>query len=200
MSESPRRGRLAAVWAILLALAALIALIEWSDREETGENLLYANRMLLPAPIEQLGAIEIAVSGTLHRFERDKAGVWFWHGIHTGTEGAHEHFTDPDAARRIDKALAGLGRARIEREFPLQAQGAEFGVTTPAMIVLVYRPNDPKPLMQYAVGDIAPDTISRYVLPVGSTAVVTIPNYQIDNLLGLVEATAAAARRTPQRQ
>ena len=64
--------------------------------------------------------------------------------------------------------------------------------------MLVYLPNDLKPRAQYAVGDIAPDKVSRYVLGVGSSAVVTIPNYQIENLVGLIteaqSATKAGAR------
>ncbi len=35
--------------------------------------------------------------------------------------------------------------------------------------------------------------MSRYVLGVGSSAVVTIPNYQIENLLALVRTASAAA-------
>jgi hypothetical protein len=45
-----------------------------------------------------------------------------------------------------------------------------------------------QPLARYAVGIVAPDGVSRYVLPVGSTYVVTIANYQIDNLLNLIQA------------
>ena len=36
------------------------------------------------------------------------------------------------------------------------------------MLILIYRAGDPKPLGQYAVGDIAPDRLSRYVLALGS--------------------------------
>ena len=67
------------------------------------------------------------------------------------------------------------------------------------MLILVYRPDDLQPLAQYAVGDLAPDTLSRYVLVVGSAVVATIPNYQIDHLLGLIEAVAgtSTARQAP---
>jgi hypothetical protein len=58
------------------------------------------------------------------------------------------------------------------------------------MLILVYPPHATQPLAQYVIGDIAPDALSRYVLVVGSAAVVTIPNYQIDNLLGVIEAVA----------
>src|SRR5207249_7729767 len=144
-------------------------------------------RMLLPVPVDQLGAIEVANAGTLHRFERDPSGTWFYHGVHTGSEGTHAHNADPAMAARIERAFLAFGRTRIERQFSLTTLSGDYGVATPETIILVYRPNDPQPLAQYAVGDIAPDTVSRYVLVVGTSTVATIPNYQIDNLLALIQ-------------
>jgi hypothetical protein len=46
-------------------------------------------------------------------------------------------------------------------------------------------------LSRYAVGVVAPDLLSRYILPVGSSTVVTIPDYQIDNLLQLIASLEA---------
>ena len=65
------------------------------------------------------------------------------------------------------------------------------------MIILVYAKNNPQPLAQYAVGDIAPDGFSRYVLPVGSAMVVTVANYQIDNLRSLIAAVAGKPAQPP---
>jgi hypothetical protein len=59
-------------------------------------------------------------------------------------------------------------------------------------VILVYRPGQSQPLVQYAVGHLAPDTVSRYVTVVGHPVVVTIPAYQIDNLRDLVRALGAA--------
>lgn len=96
------------MWTILLALVALIVVLEWGDRDGSEESVGFANRMLLPAPIEQLGALEIAVNAALHRFERDASGAWFYHGTHTGAEATHEHQLDPSASTRIAQALAAL--------------------------------------------------------------------------------------------
>ena len=190
MSAGGIRPRLVAVWLVLLGLVGAIVVIERTDlvgsssrRDGTRDP-----RMLLPVPVDQLGAIEVAHAGTLHRFERDAAGAWFYHGVHTGSEGTHAHQTDPSMAKRIEHAFAAFGRTRIERQFALETHAKDYGVATPETIVLVYRPNDLQPLGQYAVGDIAPDTLSRYVLVVGSPAVATIPNYQIENLLALIVA------------
>jgi hypothetical protein len=186
------RGRLAAVWLLFLVLVVAIVAIEYVDlvRPTSGREGNADPRLLLPVPVDQLGAIEVANAGRLHRFERAAAGVWFYHGVHIGSEGTHTHNADPALAARIERAFLAFGRTRIERQFSLTTLSGDYGVTTPETIILVYRPNDPQPLAQYAVGDIAPDTVSRYVLLVGRSVVTTIPDYQIANLLTLIAAVA----------
>jgi hypothetical protein len=188
------RRKLAAVWLVLAALVAAIVLIERSDRttEANGPASARDERMLIPIAIGEVGAIEVAHNGTLHRFERDTSGAWFYHGVHTGNEQQHAHTSDPATAERIETALAGFGRARMERQFPLNIQNDEFGVTRPEIFIMVYRPRETQPLSRYAVGVVAPDKFSRYVLPVGSTHVVTIPEFHIDNLLSLIQAVAGS--------
>ena len=193
MSGRGIRGRLAAVWLVFVVLVVAIVAVEYVDRVRptSGREGHGDPRMLLPVPVDQLGAIEVANAGTLHRFERDPSGTWFYHGVHTGSEGTHAHNTDPAMAARIERAFLAFGRTRIERQFSLTTLSGDYGVTTPETIILVYRPNDPQPLAQYAVGDIAPDTVSRYVLIVGRSVVTTIPNYQIANVLALVASVAS---------
>lgn len=164
--------RLVAIWLVLLALVGAIAALEYGKPEQS-ENA--DGGLLLPVPVEKLGAIELGHAGSLHRFERDDGGAW----RHHGAAGA--------SAERIDKAFAAFGRTRVERRLPLDAQ---YGVAAPQLMILVYGTDEARPLAQYAVGDIAPDTFSRYVLQIGSTEVVTIPNYQIENLLELVKSTS----------
>lgn len=197
----PAKGRrkLAALWLLLAALAVVIFLIERNDRiasAPTGEGR--DERLLIPVTIAELGAIEIAHKGTVHRFERDATGSWFYHGVHRPSEQQHAHNTDPQIAARVEKAFAGLGRARMERQFPLNIQADEFGVTRPEMFIMVYRPQQMEPLARYAVGTVAPDKLSRYVLPIGSTWVVTIADYQIDNLLSLIQSVAPPSGRGPE--
>ena len=185
--------RLIVVWGMLLLLIGAIAAIELRDRAaapSAGSGPVRDPRLLLPVSIEQVGAIEIAYGGAVHRFERDADGAWFYHGAHAPAQAGHAHQIDPAMASADRQAFAGFDRARMERDFPLQDGGKELGVATPKMVILAYRPNELQPLAQYAVGDIAPDKFSRYVLPVGKPQVVTIANYQIDNLTGLIEAVA----------
>jgi hypothetical protein len=191
---SRRRRGLLAVWLGLAVLVATIAVIEYTDRRPTSGPVDERDaRRLLSVPVEQLAAIEIADRGRLHRFERDTTGRWFYHGVHTATTTDHTHPADPVLAERIARALAAFGRTRIERQFPLDHGEDVYGVTAPDLVVLLYRPDQPQPFAQYAVGHVAPDTTSRYVTRVGSPMVMTIPAYQIDNLLGLIQAAGGHA-------
>ena len=178
--------RLLAVWLALFALVVLIVLIEYEHTEPQAveENLL------LPVPVSELAALEIGVAGALHRFERDAGGAWFYHGSHAASAAAHAHQPDPAAAQRIEAAFAALGRARIERRLPYDRDSQRYGVAAPQMVLLLYRKGDASPIAQYAVGDVAPDTFSRYVHRVGGAEIATIPNYQVENLLGLLQSLA----------
>jgi hypothetical protein len=207
LSAGALRPRLIVVWVLLLMLAGVIATIELTERSANSASDAAGSRdrMLLPVPIEQLGAIELAHAGTLHRFERDEAGNWFYHGMHSGAEAAHGHQANPAMASRIEQALAALGRARIEREMEVGARGDDYGMASPGLLILAYRPKEALPLVQYAIGDIAPDQLSRYAQAVGSHTVITVANYQIDNLLGLIQAVGgpteqASAAKTPAAQ
>jgi hypothetical protein len=124
---SPGRRKLITVWLLLAVLVTAIVLIERHDRAATAvPEAGRDKRLLLPVGTEELGAIEIAHNGTLHRFERDTTGAWFYHGAHSGAQQQHAHASDPAQAARIEKAFAGLGRARMERQFPLNLQADEF--------------------------------------------------------------------------
>jgi len=183
-----------AVWLVLAVLVVAIVALEYADRRRATSGAVETDpRRLLPVPVEQLGAIEVADAGRLHRFERDANGTWFYHGFHTGAESGHTHTADPALAARIERAFAAFGRTRIERQFALDRDGAAYGLATPEILVLVYRPQQAQPLAQYAVGHVAPDTASRYVTLVGSRVVTTIPTYQIDNLLALTRAANASS-------
>jgi hypothetical protein len=184
------------VWSTLLLLIAAILAIEVRDRAaapSAASTSARDPRLLLPVPIEQVGAIEIAYNGAVHRFERDANGTWFYQGAHVQAQAGHTHQVDPAVAARIAQAFAGFEHARMERYFPLLNGGKELGVATPSMVILAYRPKELQPLAQYAVGDVAPDKFSRYILPVGKPQVVTIANYQINNLTALIDAVAGPA-------
>ena len=103
-------------------------------------------------------------------------------------QNPQEHRADPVQAERIASTFAALERARMERTFPLQGDGKEYGLVSPSMVIVVYRGEESQPLAQYAVGDLAPDSLSRYVLKVGSSEVFTLPDYQIENLGKLIES------------
>jgi len=190
VSRARRRRGLLAVWLVLGVLVATIVGLELADRRRAPSSAVADGRMLLPVSVAELSAVEIADRGRLHRFERDAAGAWLYHGVHATGEGAHTHTPDPALSARIETALAAFGRTRVERRLAVDADSAAHGLTAPEMVVLVYRRQQSQPLAQYAVGALAPDTVSRYVLQVGAPGVVTIANYQIENLQALVRTAA----------
>ena len=132
--------------------------------------------------------MELAVGGVLHRFDRDAAGAWLYHGVHQGAQADHAHRVDAAQAEMIAKAFAALARTRMERFFDLDMKAQSYGLTAPRMVILVYGKDHFRPLAQFAVGDVAPDELSRYVLKVGGNTVVTIADYQIGNLLSLIDS------------
>jgi len=190
--------RLTVVWGVLLLLVGAIVAIEYSDRARTQrEDSAQAGRdprLLLPVPLEQVGAIEVAHAGAVHRFERDASSAWFYHGVHVNTDATHAHKADPAMAQRIETALQGFGRTRMERTLPAGMAVQQYGLANPQMVILVYRPKELQPLLQVAVGDLAPDKLSRYVMVVGNSSVVTIANYQITNLLALITSATESGQ------
>lgn len=183
-----RPRRVVVAWLLFAAGLAVVIAVEYRDVVASRAASAHVDpALLLPVPVARLGAVEIAEAGVLHRFERDASGAWFYHGAHTGAEGAHAHVSDASTAERIDRAFQAFGRARVERRLPRGADPRAYGLTAPRILVLVYRGRERQPLAQYAVGDVAPDTFSRYVDVVGG-GIVTIPTYQVENLLTLVNA------------
>lgn len=188
--------RLVLVWLLLAALIGAIVvldhgthLFESEEEHAAHTGVPSGDRRLLPAPMVDLIAIEVAYGGALHRFERDAQGAWFYHAHATNPEALanHTHVADAQVAQRIAKAFAGLENARLEREFPNDPT-SDFGVTAPEMFLVVYgKESATAPMARYAMGTLAPDNLSRYVLPGGSAKVVTIANYQFDNLVALIK-------------
>ena len=181
------RRKLIAIWLVLAALGVVIYMGEAKRSERISAPIVRDERKLLPLPIASIGAIELINKGTMHRFERDKAGVWFYHGMHDASKDEHAHQADPQAAELIDKALTAFGRTRREQSFPLNAAADEFGVTRPDLFIMAYQTGSIEPLARFAVGMVTVDNFGRYVLPVGSAEVVTIADFQIKNLLDLID-------------
>jgi Domain of unknown function (DUF4340) len=193
------RARVVVVWLLLLALIAAIVFVQFKDRAATvsGDAAPAPTRMLLPMSMDDVGALEIFHAGTLHRFERDASGAWFHHthGAAKPDDPAHAHQIDATQANTIARAFGGLSRTQREREFPA-GNDAEYGLTAPEMFVLLYGKNTAQLVDKLTVGSLAPDGLSRYVLSNNYPKVVSIANYQIENLQNLLKAvgTTPAAK------
>jgi hypothetical protein len=188
MSRS--RNKLLLIWIVVAGLAAAIYVGERKRSASINAPIVKDEKRLLPALIEDVSGIEIIANGAMHRFERDKQGVWFYHGAHDQAQADHGHKTDPALAAIIDKAFTTLGRARWERALPL-AGSEEFGVARPDYFVAIYLPNAVEPIARYAIGTTTPDKYGRYVMRVGADHVVTVAEYQISNLQTLIDTVSA---------
>lgn len=193
------RFRFGIVWLLLLVLVGGIVWAEQSgyfaslNRVDEHGHIVTPARMLLPVAVDQLSAVEVSIADVPHRFERDNAGAWFYHAHanEAAENEPHEHVADPAQAALIDQALGVLGRTRIAREVGTGAQGENYGVTQPNMIISVFADGQTRPVGRYMVGDLEPDELRRYVLIFGAFSIVTIPNYQVENLRQLVAAVSA---------
>ena len=185
------RGKVGLIWTVLAVLAVAVYVGEQQRSANLHAPVVQNSQRLLPVAIEDIGIVEIMVKATMHRFERDAQGNWFYHGMHDASQAGHEHRSNPQQAETIAKAMVAFGRMQREQQLPLDTANDNYGVTRPDIFIMVYRPNTEAPLARYAIGTVAPDTYSRYLLPVGGAEVVTVPDFHIKNLLHLIDAMKA---------
>jgi hypothetical protein len=196
---SQRRSKLVIIWITVLALAALIFVKERQLAKSEEEPEGNRPKWLIPIALEEIGAIEVLRKGQLHRFERDDKGIWFYHGQQDVANAAeHAHRADPLAANTISQAVAMFSRTRKEQPIPLQPGKDEYGVSRPDILIMVYNPKKSEPVARFSVGIVSPNGYSRYVLPVGATEAVTIPEYQITNLMAMIDAVSKNPLPTSQ--
>lgn len=189
--RSGKRGKLLLVWSILLVLLVAIGYTQLQRKqiEQAEADAPYdRSRMVLPIELDELGAIEIAALGGLHRFEKDAQGLWFYHGAHGAGAATDQHVPDAATSKLITDRLNGLERAKLEREVKLDKSLKDYGLANPETLLLVYRAKESQPVAQFAFGDIAPDTVSQYAMRIGANEAWTLPSYHVENLVGLVRA------------
>ncbi len=182
------------VWSVLSSLLMIIFLVnmgvktrspeEYNERKKASVN----NKFVVPGQIESIGALEIIIGGEAHRYQRTKAGNWIYHQEYGDSTKNHER-TTVDQHSKIQYALTGFGRAQKERVFKYNPLADEYGVSNPKIYLIIYtHASDSLPWRKIAVGDVAPDTVSRYIL-IGFT-IFTIANFHIDNLVKLINETS----------
>ena len=153
-----------------------------------------APRFLVPVPVDRLAAVELVRRGQIYRFERDDAGYWFLHAHqHAAVQAKHGHEADPSETSRIAQGLEMFGRTRVERVVGrADIDDRRFGTATPAVIVNLFERDAVRPIRRLLVGDLAPDGFARYLKITEEGEIVTIPDYQIQTLLDLLEPSGAA--------
>jgi hypothetical protein len=178
-------------WEVTADMARRIIPPEAGDDE--GKRLA---GLLLPASIDRVWAVEIVFEGKLHRFERDGAGNWLLHvGQHTHAGNTDVHVADPERARIIAAALAALDQTQIETvaaRHPGETDLARYGLSRPALIVLMYPRDSSSPLARLAIGNMTGDGFSRYAR-LFQGDVVTIAAYKAAGMIELLKAVGAAS-------
>jgi hypothetical protein len=148
---------------------------------------------LLPVSMAQVWAVEILFAGKLTRFERDTAGNWFRHGgQHAHDPGSDGHVADPAQARVIDAALRALDASAVEtRVGPADSMRlAQYGLTLPTLIVLLYARDSSVPLARLEFGAMA-DGLDRYARLAPDGGVVTVAEFEVRRLTELLKAVGA---------
>jgi hypothetical protein len=186
------RSRLWFIWAILALLIGFIVVLQMRGHNPAPvkhDDHADDPRMLFPMSMQEVWALEIFDKGVLHRFERDAQGQWFFHahGAPKADDPTHAHQTDLKLAQTIATSIEGLGRARREREFDKANEG-DYGINQPEMFVLLYAKDTAQLLEKVTVGSMAPDGLSRYVSTNNYPKIISIANYQIENLQNLLKS------------
>jgi hypothetical protein len=152
--------------------------------------------LLLPVSMAQVWAVEIVAGGKLTRFERDSAGNWFRHvGQHSHTANSNAHVADPAQARVIATALEGFDATAVETRVARAAdaaQLAQFGLTFPTVIVLLYARDSSTALARLEFGGSA-DGLDRYARLASSGEVVTVAEFEVRRLAELLKAVGAGS-------
>jgi hypothetical protein len=154
-----------------------------------------APRFLVPVPVDRLAAVELVRRGQIYRFERDDAGYWFLHAHqHAAVQAKHGHEADPPETSRIAQGLEMFGRTRVERVVGrADIDDRRFGTATPTVIVNLFERDAVRPIRRLVAGDLAPDGFARYLKITEEAEIVTIPDYQIQTLLDLLEPSGIIA-------
>jgi Domain of unknown function (DUF4340) len=180
-------------WEVTADMARRILPLEAGSGDESAKRL---TALLLPASIDRIWAIEIAIQGKLYRLERDSAGNWLLHtGQHSHAGNTDTHIADPEKARIIATALAALDQTQIETvvaKHPGEAELEQYGLSRPEVIALMYARDSSSPLVRLAIGNVSGDGFSRYARLAGGD-VVTIAAYTATNMVQLLKAVGAAS-------
>jgi hypothetical protein len=161
---------------------------EWQLARDMAER---AANLLLPVSIAQVWAIEILSRGTLYRFERDPAGLWFHHvGQHVHTPGGLVHHADPSLATRIEAELSVLDRlpiARIVARHPDAAALGRFGLDHPTSILLLYSRDSAGSIARIDLGNTAADGPDCYARIQQSDTLVIVSDEASRHLTTLLQ-------------
>jgi hypothetical protein len=161
---------------------------EWQLARDMGER---GATLLLPVSIARAWAIEIVGRGSLYRFERDPAGLWFHHvGQHVHTPGGFVHHADPNLARLIEAEFSVLDRlpvALMVTRHPDATALTGAGLDHPSMILLLYSRDTAGPVARIELGNAAANGVDRYARIQQTDTLVIVPDDAAQHLATLLQ-------------
>jgi hypothetical protein len=151
---------------------------EWEVATDQAQRLLHSGaaqgdadqrpgRWLLSVSISQIWSIDVAVSGKVHRLERDAAGDWL---LRRSGQNAHAwsgtSLAEPGQARRIAATLAVLERTWVRKLSPHGLDGAEIanqGFAGASVSALFYARDNTVPVAKFEIEPSTNDRSGRVV-------------------------------------
>jgi hypothetical protein len=162
---------------------------EWRLARDMAERA--AADLLLPVSIAEVWAVEIISGGTLYRFERDPAGLWFHHaGQHVHTPGGFVHHADPALVPLIEAELGALDRSPVRRIVARRPDAAALtgsGLEHPTAILLLYSRDSAGPVVRIELGSTTSDGSDRYARIQQSNVLAIVPSDVSRHLAKLVQ-------------
>lgn len=199
--------RTLAVWLLLAALIALIAVIEGSALWRAPPPAKTGRVPVFAFGEPDLGAVEAVWQGRGATLVRTADGAWLRHDgghRHDASDPGTEHRPAADESARIASQLAISTRMLADRRVAPERALDAYGLARPALMLAFYPrgangADYARPLAVLYVGDQLPTGYSYYTLLDGERDLTLVPRYQIALLLALLYGEAAAPTPLPER-
>ena len=99
---------------------------------------------------------------------------------------------DADWAALIDKAFGVFSRTQYLRNLGSGFDGADYGLEQPILAIGLFADKTDNPIVRYTVSDVEPDQLRQYAWRSDKDEIVTIPIYQVENIMQLIAAVRGA--------
>ncbi len=175
-------------WLALLFVSVIAIMYQSADRstdllaEKNDQKSIAHAENLFSWTADQVTLIHVSLAGSkslvLNRTEKQE-----WSASKKLDAALWKNFD-------VNVFLGTLSRAKEERQYGKEADGAKYGFAQPVVLRLEGM-DAAHAIAEIKIGDLAPDGLSRYVLISGKDTIISIPNYHVKDLLRLYSSLGA---------